>query len=121
MAAISLNRRSVPLNIDADPQVSAIREIGLGDPAIYATKTDGGSLEIVSGQVRLKALLQVQGHATVQDIATGEQFDVQEVNGKLAILTVAITDVGLTRNAVVQKKGQQKAKPFYRQFAKSKY
>ena len=92
---------------------------------INIKKTVAEGLEIVSGQHRLQALLQVQGHATVQDIATGEQFDVHMVDGRLQVMSEeelqSLMREGRKWNAVTGATNAKKSAPFYRQFAKSRY
>lgn len=82
-------------------------------------KAEDDSVEIVYGANRLRAMLQVQNHATVQDI-TGKLFDVQIVDEKL-LVKPATTDKGFTRDSNIRKDPQRQSPPFYRKFAKSKF
>jgi hypothetical protein len=59
---------------------------------IYVKKSDGGGLEVVTGQQRLTALLEMQGKALVMNMATCEQLEVHEVGGKLLALTTEASD-----------------------------
>ncbi len=54
---------------------------------IYVKNADGGGLEVVAGQLRLKAMLEVQGKAWVFNTSTREQLEVHEVGGSLVALT----------------------------------
>jgi len=55
--------------------------------SIYVRNAAGGGLEIVAGQIRLKAMLKVQGKAFVHNTSTNEQLEVHEVGGQLVALT----------------------------------
>ena len=92
---------------------------------INIKKTEAQELEIVSGHHRLRAMLQVQGHATVQDIATGEQFSVHMVDGRLQVMSEEdlqnLMREGRKWNAGTAQSKAKKSAPFYRQFAKSKF
>ena len=54
---------------------------------IYVKNSDGGGLEIVAGQRRLKAMLEVQGKAWVHNTSTDVQLEVHDVGGQLVALT----------------------------------
>ena len=54
---------------------------------IYVKNVEGGSLEVVTGHMRLQVQLQVEGKALVQNMATGVQLEVHEVGGELVALT----------------------------------
>lgn len=45
---------------------------------IYVKNVEGGSLEVVTGYMRLQVQLQVEGKALVQNMATGVQLEVHE-------------------------------------------
>uniref|UniRef100_A0A6H1ZIE5 Uncharacterized protein n=1 Tax=viral metagenome TaxID=1070528 RepID=A0A6H1ZIE5_9ZZZZ len=53
---------------------------------IYVKSADGG-LQVVDGLIRLKAMLEVQGSALVQNVTTGEMLEVHEVGGEVVALT----------------------------------
>lgn len=55
---------------------------------IYVKSADGG-LQVVDGLIRLKAMLEVQGSALVQNLTTGEIMEVHEVGGEVVALTPA--------------------------------
>lgn len=55
--------------------------------SIYVRNADGGGLEVVAGQIRLKAMLEVKGKAWVHNSSTNEQLEVHEVGGQLVALT----------------------------------
>ena len=54
---------------------------------IYVKNSDGGGLEVVAGQLRLNAMLEVQGKAWVYNTSTREQLEVHEVGGLLVALS----------------------------------
>lgn len=54
--------------------------------SIYVRNAAGGGLEVVAGQIRLKAMLEVQGKAFVHNTSTNEQLEVHEVGGQLVAL-----------------------------------
>lgn len=54
---------------------------------IYVKNSAVGDLVVVTGQHRLKAMLEVQGKAWVYNTSTNEQLEVQEVGGQLVALT----------------------------------
>ena len=54
---------------------------------IYVRNSAVGGLEVVAGQLRLQAMLEVQGKAWVQNTSTNEQLEVHEVGGQLVALT----------------------------------
>jgi len=62
------------------------RGTGAGMTIVVKKMADGG-YEVVSGQMRMKAALSVNGKATVQDVHTGLHLEVHEVGGQLLALT----------------------------------
>lgn len=54
---------------------------------ILVRKIAAGSYELVNGNMRLRAMIQVNGHARVRDVETGETLTVHEVGGCLLALT----------------------------------
>lgn len=54
---------------------------------ITARQNADDSVEVVAGQMRLEALLEVHGKAEVVDLATGQTIYVHEVGGRLVALS----------------------------------
>ncbi len=53
---------------------------------ITVRRLNGNTFECVNGYMRLRVGLDVLGKVSVQDIETGETFDVHEVDGQIVIL-----------------------------------
>lgn len=69
---------------------------------IYVTKTNCGGLRIVSGSMRLQAMLEVNGKAFVQNMQTGEHLEVHEVGDQLVALNQdAAVDVQSAASAAI--------------------
>lgn len=57
--------------------------------SIYVKKLEGGKLEVISGHMQLKAMLNEHSKADVVDIQTGEQLEVHEVGDALLAVNEA--------------------------------
>lgn len=55
--------------------------------SILIRRIDGRALQLINGQSRLRASLEVHGKATVTDAETHETFEVHEVQGELVLLS----------------------------------
>lgn len=53
---------------------------------ITVRRLNGNTFECVNGDIRLRVGLDVLGKVSVQDIETGETFEVHEVDGQIVIL-----------------------------------
>jgi hypothetical protein len=66
---------------------NTINPVDVKPPMTIIVKAEARGLQVITGYHRLMALLEIQGKALVQDVVSGQQLEVIQIDGELVAVT----------------------------------